>query len=39
VAAHRERDRPAAPMELIGQLHSCGRTADDEHAAIGEVAG
>ena len=38
VAADRERDRPARGVDLVGELDARGRGADDEDAALRELA-
>ena len=38
VLADRERHRPAGAVDLVGELHAGGRRADDQHAAVGQLA-
>ena len=39
VLAHRERDRPARLVDFGGELQAGGGRPDDEHAAVGQLAG
>ena len=39
MVAHRQGDRAARALDLIGELDAGGGRADDEYAAAGELAG